>query len=67
MNKPGFSIPLHYQIIITLIAGGFFGYFFPDATIYTNWIGSNFSAGTEYDNHPSDSLLYNNRSCKCRQ
>ncbi len=39
MTKHGFSIPLHFQIIITLIAGGFFGYFFPDATIYTNWIG----------------------------
>jgi proton glutamate symport protein len=39
MTKPGFSIPLHYQIIITLIAGGFFGYFFSDATIYTDWIG----------------------------
>src|SRR3989339_86108 len=33
------KIPLHYQIIITLIAGGFFGYFFADATVYTNWIG----------------------------
>jgi len=39
MTKHGFSIPLHFQIIITLIAGGFFGYFFPDTTIYTNWIG----------------------------
>ena len=39
MTKHGFSIPLHFQIIITLIAGGFFGYFFPDATFYTNWIG----------------------------
>ena len=39
MTRPGFSIPLHYQILVTLIAGGFFGYFFPSATIYTNWIG----------------------------
>lgn len=39
MTRPRFSIPLHFQIIITLIAGGFFGYFFPAATIYTNWIG----------------------------
>ena len=39
MPKPKFSVALHYQIIITLIAGGFFGYLFPDATIYTNWIG----------------------------
>jgi Na+/H+-dicarboxylate symporter len=33
------KLPLHYQIVITLIAGGFFGYFFPDATEYTNWMG----------------------------
>ena len=39
MTRPRFSIPLHYQIIITLIAGGFFGYFFPETTISTNWIG----------------------------
>ena len=39
MTKLRFSIPIHYQIIITLIAGGFFGYFFTDATNYTNWVG----------------------------
>ncbi len=39
MIKRRFSIPIHYQILITLIAGGFFGYFFPDATNYTNWFG----------------------------
>ena len=39
MARTKFSIPLHYQIILTLIAGGFFGYFFADTTIYTNWIG----------------------------
>ncbi|MCE5347475.1 MAG: dicarboxylate/amino acid:cation symporter [Bacteroidales bacterium] len=39
MTRFRFSIPLHYQIIITLIAGGFFGYFFPETTTYTNWIG----------------------------
>ena len=33
------KVPLHYQILVTLIAGGFFGYFFPDATEYTNWMG----------------------------
>jgi Na+/H+-dicarboxylate symporter len=33
------KLPLHYQIVITLIAGGFFGYFFADATEYTNWLG----------------------------
>jgi len=35
-------MPLHYQILITLIAGGFFGYFFSSATSYTNWIGDIF-------------------------
>ena len=35
-------MPLHFQIIITLIAGGFFGYFFSSATSYTNWIGEIF-------------------------
>lgn len=39
MSRARFSVPLHFQIIITLIAGGFFGYFFPSATVYTNWIG----------------------------
>lgn len=39
MIRSIFLIPLHYQIVITLIAGGFFGYLFPDATEYTNWIG----------------------------
>ena len=42
MTKSRFSIPLHYQILIMLIAGGFFGYFFHDATIYTDWVGEIF-------------------------
>ncbi len=45
MAKFKFSLPLHYQIIITLIAGGFFGYYFPSATHYTNWIGEIFLRG----------------------
>lgn len=45
MAKSKFSLPLHYQIIITLIAGGFFGYYFPSATHYTNWIGEIFLRG----------------------
>jgi proton glutamate symport protein len=45
MVKRKFSIPLHYQIIITLIAGGFFGYYFTSATEYTNWIGEIFLRG----------------------
>lgn len=39
MIRSIFKVPLHYQILVTLIAGGFFGYFFPDATEYTNWMG----------------------------
>jgi Na+/H+-dicarboxylate symporter len=39
MTKLRLSIPLPYQIIIMLIAGGFFGYFFTEATNYTDWIG----------------------------
>jgi Na+/H+-dicarboxylate symporter len=39
MIRSIFKIQLHYQILITLIAGGFFGYFLPGATEYTNWIG----------------------------
>jgi len=42
MPKLKFSIPLHFQIVITLIAGGFFGYFFHAATVYTDWIGEMF-------------------------
>jgi Na+/H+-dicarboxylate symporter len=42
MAKTKFAVPLHYQIIITLIAGGFFGYFFSGKVIYTNWIGEMF-------------------------
>lgn len=42
MTKFRISIPLHYWIILTLILGGFFGYFFPDATRFTNWIGDVF-------------------------
>ena len=42
MARLKLSIPLHFQIVITLIAGGFFGYFSPHTTIYTNWIGEIF-------------------------
>ncbi len=42
MKTSRFSIPLHYQILIMLIAGGFFGYFFHDATRYTDWVGDIF-------------------------
>lgn len=36
------KIPLPYQILVTLILGGFFGYLFPNATSYTNWFGDLF-------------------------
>jgi Na+/H+-dicarboxylate symporter len=36
------SLPLHYQILIMLLAGGFFGYYFSGITVYTNWIGDIF-------------------------
>ena len=39
MTRFKFSLPLHYQIIIALIAGGLFGYFFHNEVIYTNWAG----------------------------
>jgi proton glutamate symport protein len=42
MTNTRISIPLHFQIIISLIAGGLFGYFFPGTTIYTNWAGEIF-------------------------
>jgi len=42
MIKSKLSIPLHFQILIMLIAGGFFGYCFPSASVYTNWIGEIF-------------------------
>jgi proton glutamate symport protein len=42
MAKSKFPVPLHLQIIIMLIAGGFFGYYFTSATEYTNWIGEVF-------------------------
>jgi proton glutamate symport protein len=45
MAKTRLRLPIHFQIIITLIAGGFFGYYFPSATTYTNWIGEVFLRG----------------------
>lgn len=45
MAKHKFSIALHYQILIMLVAGGLFGYFFPEATTYTNWVGVIFLRG----------------------
>lgn len=45
MAKRRFSLALHYQILIMLVAGGFFGYYFPSATFYTNWMGEIFLRG----------------------
>ena len=42
MAKSKFSIPLHFQILIMLFAGGLFGYYATSATDYTNWIGEVF-------------------------
>lgn len=42
MARYRFSIPLHYQIIIAIVAGGFFGYLFHDKVTYTNWAGEIF-------------------------
>lgn len=45
MTKSKLSFPLHYQIVIALIAGVLFGYLFSDTTQYTNWIGEVFLRG----------------------
>lgn len=42
MTRFRLSIPLPYQILIMLAAGGFFGYYFSDATKYTDWMGEIF-------------------------
>ncbi len=42
MDRTRFSFPLHYQILVTLVAGGLFGYFFHTQVIYTNWAGEVF-------------------------
>lgn len=42
MSKSRLTLPLHYQILIMLLAGGFFGYYFPQAASYTNWMGDLF-------------------------
>jgi len=42
MSKSKAIVPLHWQIIIMLFAGGFFGFYFPSATHFTNWIGDIF-------------------------
>ena len=45
MARKRFSLALPYQILIMLVLGGFFGYFFPHITKYTNWIGDLFLRG----------------------
>jgi proton glutamate symport protein len=42
MFRSRLFLPLHYQILIALVAGGFFGYLFHDKVIYTNWAGDVF-------------------------
>ena len=45
MAKRKISVALHYQILIALVLGGFFGYLFPDQARFTNWIGDVFLRG----------------------
>ena len=45
MVKGKFSLALHWQILIMLLLGGLFGYFFPHLTRYTNWMGDIFLRG----------------------
>jgi Na+/H+-dicarboxylate symporter len=45
MVKKRFSLALHWQILIMLVLGGLFGYFFPNLTKYTNWMGEVFLRG----------------------
>lgn len=35
-------IALHWQILIALLAGGVFGFFFPDGVVWVGWIGDLF-------------------------
>jgi len=42
MVKRKFSLALHWQILIMLLLGGLFGYFFPHLSKYTNWMGDVF-------------------------
>lgn len=42
MKSGRINLPLHYQILIALLSGGLFGYFFNDLVIYTNWAGDIF-------------------------
>lgn len=45
MKNIKIAIPLHYQILVALVAGGFFGYLFPELVTYTNWAGEIFLRG----------------------
>ena len=42
MANKRFNLAIHWQILIMLLLGGLFGYFFPHLTRYTNWIGEIF-------------------------
>lgn len=45
MANKRFNLAIHWQILIMLLLGGLFGYFFPHITQYTNWIGEVFLRG----------------------
>lgn len=42
MGKSTLKVPLHWQILIMLLAGGLFGFYFFPLVKYTNWIGDVF-------------------------
>lgn len=42
MGRGSISIPLHYQILSAMLAGGLFGYLSPEGTVYTDWMGEIF-------------------------
>jgi len=45
MFRSKLSFPLHFQILVALVAGVFFGLLTPDTVAYTNWIGEVFLRG----------------------
>ncbi|MBN2632880.1 MAG: dicarboxylate/amino acid:cation symporter [Bacteroidales bacterium] len=45
MKKIRFTLALHWQILIALVAGGLFGYYLTSTTAYTNWMGEVFLRG----------------------
>ena len=42
MKKPKIKIPMHYQIILGILLGIAFGFFFSEQTCYVDWLGDLF-------------------------